>query len=73
MACGFLFGIPFVVSGVGRLDPHAGQGSWGFRLLILPGAMALWPLLLQRWVRGMNVPPEENNAHRRAVRKGRVR
>ena len=27
------------------------SGTWGFRLLILPGAAALWPLLLLRWLR----------------------
>jgi hypothetical protein len=59
--CGLLFAIPFVLVGVGKIDPHAQQGSWGFRLLIILGTMFLWPLLAQRWVKGVHEPPEERN------------
>jgi hypothetical protein len=65
LACGFLFALPFVFLGVGRIDPHATHGSWGFRLLIIPGATALWPILLRRWATGVREPPEECTAHRR--------
>jgi len=63
LACGFLFAVPFAFFGVGRIDPHASHGSWGFRLLIIPGAAALWPILLLRWIKGIQ-PPEECTAHR---------
>jgi hypothetical protein len=65
LACGLVFAIPFVIVGVKKIDPHAARGSWGFRLLIIPGAMAFWPLLLRRWAQGASEPPEECNAHRR--------
>ena len=65
MACGLVFAIPFVLVGVKKIDPHAAHGSWGFRLLVIPGAMAFWPLLLRRWASGVHEPPEECNAHRR--------
>ena len=64
LSCGLIFAAPFVVFGVSRIDPHAAHGSWGFRFLILPGAMALWPLLLRRWIGGVRAPPEERTAHR---------
>jgi hypothetical protein len=67
-ACGFLFAIPFVLKGVKLIDPHAVHGSWGFRLLIFPGTLALWPLLLRRWLKGISEPPEERNAHRQAAK-----
>ncbi len=70
MACGLVFAIPFALVGVKKIDPHAAHGSWGFRLLVIPGAMAFWPLLLRRWATGAKEPPEESNAHRRATRKG---
>ena len=38
LACGFVFAVPFVLVGVKKIDPHAGHGSWGFRLLIISGA-----------------------------------
>jgi hypothetical protein len=69
-ACGLVFAISFALAGVKKIDPHAAQGSWGFRLLVIPGAAAFWPLLLRRWLTGIKEPPEENNAHRRAARKG---
>jgi hypothetical protein len=67
LACGFVIAVPFVLLGVKRIDPHAVHGSWGFRLLILPGTMAFWPLLLGRWLKGVHEPPEECNAHRRSA------
>jgi len=70
LAVGLLFAVPFVTRGVGRIDPTARSATWGFRLIIIPGAVALWPLLLTRWVSG-RVAPEERNAHRRAARNGR--
>ena len=69
LLCGILFAIPFVLVGVARIDPHAAHGSWGFRILITPGTILLWPLLAGRWVRGVKAPPEERNAHRCAARR----
>jgi len=66
-ACGLVFAVPFALVGVKRIDPHAAQGSWGFRLLIIPGTMAFWPLLLLRWTKGIHKSPGEDNAHRRAA------
>ena len=67
-AAGICFAIPFVIFGVGKIDPHAAHGSWGFRVLIIPGAMALWPLLLRRLVDDKKSPPEERTAHRLAAK-----
>lgn len=69
LGCGLAFAIPFAFAGVNKVDPHAAHGSWGFRLLIIPGSMALWPILLKRWSAGLNAPPEECNAHRCPARK----
>lgn len=68
LLCGIVFAIPFALKGAGKIDPHAQHGSWGFRLLIVPGAMFLWPLLTSRWLRGIHEPPEEKSPHRRAAR-----
>ena len=64
LGLGVLFAIAFVLKGAGRVDPLARQGTWGFRLLILPGAAALWPLLASRWRKGVDTPPEERTPHR---------
>jgi membrane protein implicated in regulation of membrane protease activity len=63
LVVGILFGIAFVTRGVQAID-HAAEGTgWGFRLIILPGVAAFWPLLLRRWIRRAQ-PPQERNAHR---------
>jgi hypothetical protein len=67
LACGLVFAIAFALVGAKRIDPHAAAGTRGFRLLIVPGAMAFWPLLLKRWMSGATHPPEESTAHRIAA------
>jgi len=69
LACGLVFAVAFALIGVRRVDPHAAGSSWGFRALVVPGAMALWPLLLKRWTGGVHAPPTERNAHRCAARR----
>jgi hypothetical protein len=68
LVMGFLFAIPFVLVGVKRIDPHAAHGSWGFRALLIPGTIFLWPLLARRWSAGAGEPPDECNAHRNAAK-----
>ena len=64
---GLIFAIPFVIRGAGRIDPAARTGTVGFRILIIPGTIALWPLLLSRWIRGRTAPPSQRTAHQRAT------
>ena len=61
---GFVFAVPFVWSGVQRLDSEAQGSGIGFRLLILPGVAAFWPMFLYRWARRITEPPVEKNPHR---------
>jgi hypothetical protein len=49
MVCGLVIGIPFVIRGVERIDPAACGTSIAFRLLILPGSIALWPVIATKW------------------------
>lgn len=50
-ALGVLFAIAFVGTGIKQVDPVARNSGLGFRLIILPGVAALWPLLAVRWIR----------------------
>lgn len=63
---GLLFALPFVVFGVRRIDAGARHATVGFRLIIVPGSMALWPVLALRWLRPAS-QRLESNAHRRAA------
>ncbi|MCI0697383.1 hypothetical protein L0337_35925 [candidate division KSB1 bacterium] len=67
LGLGLIFALFFVTKGVGKIDPTAKAGTISFRLLIIPGTMAFWPLLAKRWWQGMNEPPEEKNPHRVAA------
>jgi hypothetical protein len=49
-AAGFLFAVVFLAFGVARVDQAARGSGLGFRLIIVPGVIALWPFLLVRWI-----------------------
>ena len=48
---GTIFATAFVVRGIGFVDPVAKGSTIGFRLVVFPGVVALWPLLLRAWFR----------------------
>ena len=50
LALGLLFAVFFTVRGVHTFGEAERRGTWGFRLLVVPGAMLLWPVLLKRVV-----------------------
>jgi hypothetical protein len=51
LALGFVFAVLFVSRGAATIDPSARAGTIGFKLLIFPGVVSLWPLLARRWIR----------------------
>jgi hypothetical protein len=53
-AAGLAFAIAFVLFGISRVDPVAEHSPIGFRLIVMPGVAALWPLLLARWLRALS-------------------
>ena len=53
------------VGGLRRIDQATRGAGFGFRSLVMPGIVALWPLLLLRLLRRQSDPPEERNNHRR--------
>lgn len=50
LCCGFLFAIPFVINGADKIDEGAHGATWGFRLIIIPATIVLWPVLLKKWM-----------------------
>ena len=50
LSCGFLFAIPFVIKGANKIDEGAHGATWGFRLIIIPATIVLWPVLLKKWI-----------------------
>jgi hypothetical protein len=48
---GAVFAVAFVTAGIHRVDPVAQHAPVSFRLIVIPGVAAFWPLLLVRWIR----------------------
>lgn len=60
-ACaGVLVALAFLIAGVGKIDAAA-HGAYGFRIMVFPGVVMLWPLVLWRWRTLMKSaqPPEK--------------
>lgn len=57
---GFVFGLYFVAIGAKRRDPAAVSNSIGVKLILLPGSVALWPILLACKPEAISeLPPQE--------------
>ena len=53
LAVGIVVGLAFVLRGVNRVDPVAAESPFIFRLVILPGCVGLWPVVLKLWLGGV--------------------
>ena len=51
LAAGCVFAIPFIVKGVTKIDESAQGSKWGFHIIIIPGTIVFWPVLLKRWLK----------------------
>ena len=53
---GLATAIAFVSVGLPHVLPHGMTASLGARLLFIPGATALWPYILSRWMQARGAP-----------------
>lgn len=53
---GIVTAVAFVIFGVARVLPLSATMTAGARILILPGAAALWPYVLMRWLKARGAP-----------------
>ena len=51
MAIGLLFALVFLFTGLPHVDPSTKDTSIWFKLLLLPGMSALWPLFALKWLK----------------------
>jgi hypothetical protein len=51
LIAGLLFAIVFLLKGIEKADESAHGATPGFKIIIIPGVIALWPLLLNKWKR----------------------
>lgn len=55
-AIGLAIAVAFVTVGLSAVLPPAMPASVGARILFVPGATALWPYVLSRWLRARPAP-----------------
>lgn len=51
LGLGLIFALWFILKGADRLDDQLHGASWRTRLLLLPGSMALWVVLLNKYLK----------------------
>lgn len=59
---GVLFVVPFLLKGLMKVDEGTHGATIGFKIIIIPGVIVFWPLLLRRWIRAvrkLHFPPIE--------------
>jgi Na+-driven multidrug efflux pump len=54
LIAGLLFVLPFLLKGIKKIDEGAHGSSIGFYIIIIPGVIVFWPVLLRKW---MKTPP----------------
>jgi membrane protein implicated in regulation of membrane protease activity len=60
LGVGVLFALAFVIRGAAAMDPVARTTPLHVRIILLPGATALWPMLLVKWFSSPS-PTSEND------------
>jgi len=53
LVVGVLFVIPFLMKGLTKVDAGAHGSTIGFKIIILPGVIVLWPVLLKKWMKNL--------------------
>ncbi len=48
---GILFVFPFLGKGIKRIDEGSHGSSKGFFIIIIPGVIVFWPVLLSKWIK----------------------
>ncbi len=50
LVIGLIFGLWFVFKGVQKVDAGMKDIKWILRFMILPGTIALWPIMLKKYL-----------------------
>jgi hypothetical protein len=53
---GIVTAIMFVTFGISKVIPRSSTVTVGARFLLLPGAAALWPYVVMRWLKSLDRP-----------------
>ena len=48
---GVLFVVPFLMKGLNKIDEGAHGSTIGFKIIIIPGVIVFWPVLVSKWMK----------------------
>jgi len=51
LVLGVLFVIPFLMKGLTKGDEGANGSTIGFKIIIIPGVIVFWPVLVSKWMK----------------------
>ena len=51
---GALFTVIFLFRGLNKVDERTHGATVGFKIIIIPGCIVLWPILLRKWMAAAN-------------------
>jgi Na+-driven multidrug efflux pump len=51
LLAGIVFVLPFLLKGIKKIDDGAHGGSIGFYIIIIPGVIVFWSILLNKWMK----------------------
>ncbi|HEX5655031.1 MAG TPA: hypothetical protein VFX58_18270 [Chitinophagaceae bacterium] len=51
LALGAVFFIPFLLKGIQKVDEGTRGSTIGFKIMIIPGVIVFWPVLLRKWLK----------------------
>ncbi len=63
LVAGIIFTIIFQLKGLSKIDEGVHGSSWGFRIIIIPGCIVFWTILLRKWIKANKEiinPPKEH-------------
>ncbi len=55
LICGVVFTFFFLARGLQKVDEDVPGSSWGFRIIIIPGCIVLWPVLMRKWIHAVKM------------------
>lgn len=52
---GLVFTAIFIFRGLEKIDEATQNASAGFKIIIIPGCIVLWPFLLKKWIHASRI------------------
>jgi len=59
LVMGVVFAVFFLSRGIKKVDTAAHGSGPGFRMIIFPGTVALWPVLIKKWMNVKTISHDE--------------